>query len=401
MHALLALMRERGVEAVAVEVSAQALSRHRVDGIVFDVAGLHEPQPRPPRRLRRHAASTSRRSCRCSAPTARVAPSSASTPPRAPRSSRAARCPSSPSAPPTIAATPRPPPRADWVVEILDERAGRHRVHASPAPDGRSLTTIVPVIGRHMAANAALAIVMLLEARLRVGAHRRRARRRPHRRATCPVAPSASPATAGPAVYVDFGHSPDAFEKTLAAVRRVTPGKVLMLFGADGDRDATKRHDMGRTARRGQRHPRRHRPPPALRGPRHDPGDPHRGRAPRAARRRDPRVLAARARDHRGRRARRRRRRHPVGRARPPGLPRHPRRAHARTRRASWRAARCAPRAGPCRTRTGPCPTPTTRRRSSDAARPVLISLGGSALRSRGPRHPRAQRLGLGERLDA
>src|SRR5690606_31483662 len=52
----------------------------------------------------------------------------------------------------------------------------------------------------------------------------------------------------GPAVYVDFGHSPDAFEKTLAAVRRVTPGKVLMLFGADGDRDATKRFDMARTA---------------------------------------------------------------------------------------------------------------------------------------------------------
>ena len=40
MHALLALMRERGVEAVAVEVSAQALSRRRVDGIVFDVAGF-------------------------------------------------------------------------------------------------------------------------------------------------------------------------------------------------------------------------------------------------------------------------------------------------------------------------------------------------------------------------
>ena len=39
-HALLALMRERNVEAVAVEVSAQALSRRRVDGIVFDVAGF-------------------------------------------------------------------------------------------------------------------------------------------------------------------------------------------------------------------------------------------------------------------------------------------------------------------------------------------------------------------------
>src|SRR5699024_6283115 len=36
MHALLALMRERGVDSVAVEVSAQALTRHRVDGLVFD-----------------------------------------------------------------------------------------------------------------------------------------------------------------------------------------------------------------------------------------------------------------------------------------------------------------------------------------------------------------------------
>ena len=55
MHALLALMRERGVEAVAVEVSAQALSRRRVDGLVFDVAAFTNLTPRPPRRLRRHA----------------------------------------------------------------------------------------------------------------------------------------------------------------------------------------------------------------------------------------------------------------------------------------------------------------------------------------------------------
>ncbi len=54
MHALLARMRESDVRAVAVEVSAQALTRHRVDGLVFDVAVVHQPQPRPPRRLRRH-----------------------------------------------------------------------------------------------------------------------------------------------------------------------------------------------------------------------------------------------------------------------------------------------------------------------------------------------------------
>ena len=40
MHALLARMRESEVRAVAVEVSAQALSRNRVDGLVFDVAAF-------------------------------------------------------------------------------------------------------------------------------------------------------------------------------------------------------------------------------------------------------------------------------------------------------------------------------------------------------------------------
>jgi UDP-N-acetylmuramoyl-L-alanyl-D-glutamate--2,6-diaminopimelate ligase len=55
----------------------------------------------------------------------------------------------------------------------------------------------------------------------------------------------------GPDVYVDFGHSPDAFLNTLAAVRKVTEGRVFMVFGADGDRDATKRPDMARVAAEG------------------------------------------------------------------------------------------------------------------------------------------------------
>ena len=55
----------------------------------------------------------------------------------------------------------------------------------------------------------------------------------------------------GPSVYVDFGHSPDAFENTLAAVRQFTTGRTIMVFGADGDRDATKRHEMARVAAQG------------------------------------------------------------------------------------------------------------------------------------------------------
>ena len=175
---------------------------------------------------------------------------------------------------PAIAADPDAAAGADWVVEILEERQTGTEFRLTSS-DGRSLTTVVPVIGRHMAANAGLAIVMILEARLRVGSHRRvPSNAADGIDAYLPGRTERVSGERGPAVYVDFGHSPDAFEKTLAAVRRVTPGKVLMLFGADGDRDATKRHDMGRDGCGGQRHPRDHRPPPAVREPRHDPRHP-------------------------------------------------------------------------------------------------------------------------------
>jgi UDP-N-acetylmuramoyl-L-alanyl-D-glutamate--2,6-diaminopimelate ligase len=40
LHALLATMRERGVQVCSMEVSSQALAQHRVDGAVMDVAGF-------------------------------------------------------------------------------------------------------------------------------------------------------------------------------------------------------------------------------------------------------------------------------------------------------------------------------------------------------------------------
>jgi len=55
----------------------------------------------------------------------------------------------------------------------------------------------------------------------------------------------------GPSVYVDYGHSPDAFLTTMDAVRRVTDGRLIMVFGADGDRDPSKRIEMGRIASEG------------------------------------------------------------------------------------------------------------------------------------------------------
>ena len=146
---------------------------------------------------------------------------------------------------PPIAADAAAASAADWVVDIVDERQDG-TTFTLTARDGRSLTTVVPVIGRHMAGNAGLAIVMILEAgygweALAAALDGSRIE------AYLPGRTERVSGERGPAVYVDFGHSPDAFEKTLAAVRRVTPGTVVMLFGADGDRDATKRPDMGRT----------------------------------------------------------------------------------------------------------------------------------------------------------
>ncbi|WP_244815141.1 UDP-N-acetylmuramoyl-L-alanyl-D-glutamate--2,6-diaminopimelate ligase [Caballeronia sp. Lep1P3] len=56
-----------------------------------------------------------------------------------------------------------------------------------------------------------------------------------------------------PLVVIDYAHTPDALDKTLAALRPIASargGQLVCMFGCGGDRDATKRPLMGEIAER-------------------------------------------------------------------------------------------------------------------------------------------------------
>jgi UDP-N-acetylmuramoyl-L-alanyl-D-glutamate--2,6-diaminopimelate ligase len=240
MQALIARMREKGVTDIAIEVSAQALTQLRVDGIMFDVAGFtnlshdhfddydgFDEYLAAKAKLFSKSKSKAAVICLDTVYGQKIAELSEV---------------------PVTTVSMNPNLSADWHVRVLAELPGKTEFELTDN-SGKKLTSSVPILGAHMASNAGLAIVMAITAGYEFddiaeaivdGI-----------KAYLPGRTELVSPAGAPFVYVDFGHSPDAFLNTLAAVRKVTSGKVLMLFGADGDRDASKRPEMARVAAAG------------------------------------------------------------------------------------------------------------------------------------------------------
>jgi UDP-N-acetylmuramoyl-L-alanyl-D-glutamate--2,6-diaminopimelate ligase len=114
--------------------------------------------------------------------------------------------------------------------------------------EGRTHQVNLPLIGAYQAANALVAaglviatggdVAQTLADLSRLQPVRGRLER-------------AAIARSGAPVYVDYAHTPDALAAAIAALRPHTEGRLILVFGAGGDRDTGKRQPMGEEAARG------------------------------------------------------------------------------------------------------------------------------------------------------
>ncbi|SJM70651.1 Mur ligase family protein [Gulosibacter sp. 10] len=240
LHGLVARMREERVEAASLEVSAQAITHHRVDGLLFDVAVFtnltqdhlddygtldnYFAAKLPlftPERSRRGVTLIDDEWGRRLAAEAAVPMTTVSTDPGA---------------------------DADW--HLATREVGLDRTEFDlTARDGRSLSSAVNQPGWFVALDTALSIVALTEIGYDLDRIDAALAGRGGLEARLPGRlDPVNPGGEGPRIYVDYGHTPASFRTVLTTLRGFTKGRLFMVFGADGDRDATKRPDMARSA---------------------------------------------------------------------------------------------------------------------------------------------------------
>jgi UDP-N-acetylmuramoyl-L-alanyl-D-glutamate--2,6-diaminopimelate ligase len=245
VHGLLALMRERGLDAASMEVSSHAVSFQRVDGVVFDVAGftnltqdhldLHgtmedyfstKAELFTPERARAAVVTVDDEWGRRLAATAGIPVTTLA----------------------TVSGGEPSPEDADWRVADIAAR-GLGSDFTLRGPGGTALQVHTGLPGTFNVANAALATVMVLASGVDAAAVQ--AALNSHDPFTVAVPGRMQLISDAPAAVVDFAHNTDALARALEAVRSPVPGsRVIVVFGATGQRDQGKRPAMGAIAAR-------------------------------------------------------------------------------------------------------------------------------------------------------
>lgn len=242
LHALFALMREEGVTACAMEVSSHGLALDRVAGTAFDVVGFTNLQ-RDHLDFHGDMAGYFRDKARLFAPGVAGRGVVVVDDEWGRRLAAEARIPVE-----TVATRPDGVGRADWWVE--DPSIGLDGVGSTftLVGPGVRVAAASPLPGLVNVSNAALAVVLAHRAGvpLAVAAHAvghagaipGRMERVVERGGDVPLC------------LVDYAHTPDALTLALEAVRPITPGRLVLVLGSDGDRDRGKRPIMGEIAAR-------------------------------------------------------------------------------------------------------------------------------------------------------
>ena len=251
VHALLALMRERGLDAASMEVSSHAVSFRRVDGVVFDVVGFTNLTQD---HLDLHGTMEEYYRTKAELFTAERARAAVVTV----DDEWGRRLAAQTGLPVTTLATLQPvsgpetdpagPAGADWTVTDPKPR-GLGTEFTLRSRNGTELRVHTGLPGAFNVSNAALALAMVLaggadpaEVQAALDA------KDPF---TVAVPGRMQLVSTRPAAVVDFAHNTDALARALEAVRSPEPAsKVIVVFGATGQRDQGKRPSMGATAAR-------------------------------------------------------------------------------------------------------------------------------------------------------
>jgi UDP-N-acetylmuramoyl-L-alanyl-D-glutamate--2,6-diaminopimelate ligase len=236
LHALFAVMVERGVDMCALEVSSHALVMGRVDGVVFDVAAFTNLGRD---HLDFHGSMESYFGAKADLFTGR-------------RARRAVVNVDDPygrrlrerSEIPTVTFSTEGAD-SDWAAS--GQRGDRWGTSFDVTdPDGRRISTAVPLPGDFNVSNALCALAALAEAGVDPDAAADGIAAAPVIGGRMQRVERGQPFT----VIVDYAHKPDAVAAALQALRAVTEGSLTIVLGAGGDRDQGKRAIMGEIASR-------------------------------------------------------------------------------------------------------------------------------------------------------